>query len=451
MNLPDKFVESVSLLLKDELEPFLDAVSQPAMVSIRVNNKTELHPSEDKVAWCDKGYYLNERPLFTADPLFHAGAYYVQEASSMFLCQVVKQYLEKAETVLDLCAAPGGKSTLLLQTLSEDCLLVSNEIIRNRAYILAENIVKWGNPNVLVTNNKAADFGGIRNFFDAIVVDAPCSGEGMFRKDVGAVDEWSPENVEMCAFRQIDIISDVWNALKPGGILVYSTCTYNRKENEDNVEKICSELGGEFLKVDFQPESGILETNFGYRFFPHRTKGEGFFLSVVRKSDKDSTIKQDKLPEQKKGIKFVKSIELPFMLDPSKKWIFVNDANFIRAYDESKFDKFIFLIKQLKCIESSLLVAELKGKDLVPSAQLALSKSFRPNPEICVELDKQQAIAFLKKEAIYLPDSPRGYLLVTYRNVALGWVKNLGNRSNNLYPNNWRIRMNIEKGEQTWS
>ena len=249
--------------------------------SVRVNDKIAYQPSSENVAWCKSGYYLDERPLFTADPLFHAGVYYVQEASSMFLEQAVKQYFPMADTVLDLCAAPGGKSTLLSQTLAESSLLVSNEIIRSRAYILAENLIKWGNPNVVVTNNEPKDFAILGGFFDAIVIDAPCSGEGMFRKDAGAVEEWSEYNVTLCAARQTEIVSSVWDALKTDGILVYSTCTFNREENEENVQWICNELGAEVLSIDLQGNSDITKSDFGYRFYPHKTKGEGFFISVL--------------------------------------------------------------------------------------------------------------------------------------------------------------------------
>ncbi|MDR1585712.1 MAG: RsmB/NOP family class I SAM-dependent RNA methyltransferase, partial [Prevotellaceae bacterium] len=232
MNFPESFVERSKSLLGDEYNVFEAALQTTPPVSVRVNNKIDMHPSEELVPWCEKAYYLQERPLFTADPLLHAGAFYVQEASSMFLYQAVKQHFPSAKRTLDLCAAPGGKSTLLLQSLPDDGLLVSNEIIRSRAHILAENITKWGNPNAVVTNNSPADFGKLPGYFDAVVVDAPCSGEGMFRKDADAAGEWSLQLVNLCAERQREIVSSVWKALKPDGILVYSTCTFNREENE---------------------------------------------------------------------------------------------------------------------------------------------------------------------------------------------------------------------------
>ena len=442
MNLPPIFIERTKAILKEEYPAFENALQQLAPTSIRINDKMDYMPSAEKVAWCDKGYYLNERPLFTADPLFHAGVYYVQEASSMFLSQVVEQHFPDADTVLDLCAAPGGKSTLLSQYLHRNCLLVSNEIVRNRAYILAENLAKWGNQNTLVTNNDPADFSALNNFFDAVVVDAPCSGEGMFRKDAGAIDEWSLSNVELCAERQKKILTDVWDALKPEGILVYSTCTYNREENEDNVAWMCRELDAELLKVDLNGNENIVESDFGYRFFPHRTKGEGFFIAVVRKNGSAVRSKQIKA-ELKKGIKFIKQNEMQFQLTSPELYTYINDENFIRAYQTDRFNEFMFLNNRLRCIESGLLMAEQKGKDFIPAAQLALSKALNTENLACADLDYGGAISFLKKESILLPDSKTGYVLVLFQNEALGWVKNLGNRSNNLYPNNWRIRMNL--------
>lgn len=442
MILPQQFIEQTMALLLDEYTAFENALSETPPTSIRVNNKMDYRPDGDSVPWCEKAYYLPERPLFTSDPLFHAGIYYVQEASSMFLSQVVIQYLHEAQTVLDLCAAPGGKSTLLLQFLPQDCLLVSNEMNRQRSHILAENTAKWGNPNVMVTNNNADDFSNIQGFFDAVVVDAPCSGEGMFRKDKQAIAEWSVQNVEICAERQRKILTDVWDTLKPGGILVYSTCTYNRKENEDNIEWLCDEYDAEMLPVNLNGNTDIVVSDFGYRFFQHRTKGEGFFLSVVRKNENAGSVKKLK-QDFKKGIKFVNPNEIPFKMSEKYAFKFVNDENHIRAYIANHFDRFMYLNSKLKCIDSGLLVAEIKGKDYIPSAQLALSKALDIESVERIELDYKTAISYLKRESIELSHSPIGFVLVQYKQQSLGWVKNIGTRSNNLYPTNWRIRMNL--------
>ncbi len=443
MILPQAFVSRTKKLMGDEyleLEKALDSVPP---TSVRVNTKMELKPSDEKIPWCELGFYLKERPLFTADPIFHAGAYYVQEASSMFLEKAVKQHFPTARTVLDLCAAPGGKSTLLSQALPETSLLVSNEIIRSRAYILAENLIKWGNPNIVVTNNEPKDFDKLPGFFDAIVIDAPCSGEGMFRKDAGAIQEWSEYNVKMCAERQREIVSSVWESLKTDGILVYSTCTFNREENEENVQWICNELGAEFLPIDLQENNDITQSDFGYRFYPHKTKGEGFFLSILKKTSIQShTFKSKNI--EKKGIKFVTKTDIPTLslIDPNR-WTFVIENNLINAYDTERLNDFLILTKQLKCMSSGLLLGEMKGSDFIPSANIALSKMLDRNSVEAVEVDYETAILYLRKEAVSLPDSKRGYVLICYKGLGLGWVKNLGNRCNNLYPQEWRIRMKI--------
>ena len=443
MILPEAFIKRTTELLGDDFHELEKALGEISPTSIRVNNKIIYEPTNEHVAWCEPGYYLKERPLFTADPLFHAGVYYVQEASSMFLYQAVKQHFPTARTVLDLCAAPGGKSTLLSQTLSEDSLLVSNEIIRSRAYILAENLIKWGNPNVVVTNNEAKDFSALPGFFDAMVIDAPCSGEGMFRKDAGAIDEWSEYNVNLCAARQREILSAVWDALKTDGILVYSTCTYNREENEENVRWISEELGAELLEIDLHGNTDITTSDFGYRFYPHKTKGEGFFMAVLRKnSSSGRTIKKNK--DDKKGIKPVpkESISTFSLIDPDN-WTIISENNQYNAYSSARLSDYLLLNKQLKCMHSGLFLGEMKGSDFIPSAAIALSKKLDKESVETVEVDYKTAILFLKKEAVFFPDSKRGYLLVCYNKLALGWVKNMGNRCNNLYPQEWRIRMKL--------
>jgi len=443
MKLPEAFVARIEKILGAEFQELKKALETTPPTSIRVNTKIELVPSNEKVPWCDTGFYLNERPLFTADPLLHAGAYYVQEASSMFLKQAVSQHFPSAQTVLDLCAAPGGKSTLLSQALPKTSLLVSNEIIRSRAYILAENLIKWGNPNVVVTNNEPKDFEKLGGFFDAIVVDAPCSGEGMFRKDAAAIQEWSEHNVNQCVARQREIVSAVWESLKTDGILVYSTCTYNREENEENVSWICEELGAEILVIDLQGNKDITSSESGYRFYPHKTKGEGFFISVMRKTAVQSKRYKNKNIDKKK-IKFVTKNDFSlFKLYNPERWTFILENNQVNAYDTERLNDYLILNKELKCMFSGIWVGEMKGTDFVPSANIALSKELDMNTVESIEVEYGDAIRFLQKEAIVLPDSPKGYVLITYKGLGLGWVKNLGNRCNNLYPQEWRIRMKL--------
>lgn len=448
MFLPQDFVNRTKILLGDEFLDFENALENTVPTTIRVNDKMVYQPSDEKVTWCENAYYLQERPLFTADPFIHAGVYYVQEASSMFLYQAIKQHFANAQTVLDLCAAPGGKSTLISQSLSESALLVSNEIIRSRAYILAENLIKWGNPNVVVTNNEPKDFDCLPNFFDAIVIDAPCSGEGMFRKDAGAIKEWSEYNVKLCATRQRDIVTAVWDSLKTDGILVYSTCTFNREENEENVEWICNELGAEIVYLDLNGNQDITVTEYGYRFYPHKTRGEGFFLSVIRKksiSERSMKFKND----NKKSNQTLNKPYAPYisLLNPNR-WLILQEEQEIKAYDKNRLTDFLLLKKFLKCMHSGILMGELKGNDFIPSTCVALSKYIDRNSVDEVEVDYNTAITYLSKESISLSQTTRAYLLISYKGQPLGWVKNLGNRSNNMYPQEWRIRMKISLDPQ---
>lgn len=447
VTLPELFVKRTKSLLGDEYPMFEKALGNTSPVSVRVNDKlVDFKPSDENVPWCNAGFYLDERPLFTADPLLHAGVYYVQEASSMFLNQIVEFFFKDATRVLDLCAAPGGKSTLLLQSLSSNTLLVSNEIVRSRAMILAENIIKWGNPNVVVTNNASQDFGKeLPAFFDAIVVDAPCSGEGMFRKDGGAIAEWSEQNVQQCAIRQKAILQDVWNSLKDGGVLVYSTCTYNREENENNVSWICEELGAECLKPDISRFEGIVETESGFRFYPHKIKGEGFFISVLRKHKRDEQVNPRKSKNNKQLDKRVdKSGDFNRYITHPDNFLFIKMDNRVSAYKKEHYTDCLELNSKLNCLINGVQLIEMKGNDAVPTHQLALSKIIDKRAFICVELDYKDTIAFLKRESITLPEgTPRGYVLVCYQHQALGWVKNIGNRCNNLYPQHWRIRMHL--------
>ena len=440
MTLPEAFVQRTKLILKEEFGEFENALSTPPPTSIRINSKLDYKPSEGQVPWCTDGYYLPERPLFTADPFFHAGVYYVQEASSMFLAQAVKQHFPKAEIVLDLCAAPGGKSTLLSQALPESSLLVSNEIIHSRAYILAENLIKWGNPNIVVTNNEPKDFEALGGYFDAMVIDAPCSGEGMFRKDNGAIAEWSEYNVKMCAERQREIVASVWDSLQENGILVYSTCTFNREENEDNISWICDELGAELLRIDIKEFPQVVESDKGYRFYPHKVSGEGFFLSVLRKTSMHGSLPKQKSDNKKSVTKTDYKNE--YLLN-KEAWKIVSENNIISAFASNRFEDITLLKKYLKCMHAGIVLAEQKGHDFIPNISLALSKHLDKTQVVSVELDYKTAISYLKKETINLPDTPKGYVLVSFKNQPLGWVKNLGNRSNNLYPQNWRIRMNL--------
>lgn len=463
MNLPVDFVTYTRRLLgEDAYTQLEEALQQETPVSVRVNEKKRssgertnaVLASSSKVGWCTTGYYLNERPTFTFDPLFHAGCYYVQEASSMFVEQVLRTYVTHPVVMLDLCAAPGGKSTHARSVLPEGSLLVANELIRNRSQVLAENLIKWGHPEVVVTQNEPADFAALSSFFDVILTDVPCSGEGMFRKDKGAIEEWSTENVHNCRNRQRDILSDVWEALKPGGLLIYSTCTYNRYEDEDNVAWLSGHFGAEVLPVPVKPEwniTGNLSENAfpAYHFFPHRTKGEGFFLAALRKPSQEDFSGDEETcrvkAKNKGGKNRAKLLPVPA---ECKKCLLHADAyrweineNRITAFPLLHQERYVQLARCLKVIHAGIVVGELKGKDCIPHHSLAMSTELNADSFPHVSLTYEQAIAYLRKETLTLGEEvPRGYVLLTYQHVPIGFAKNIGNRANNLYPQEWRIR-----------
>lgn len=443
---PSAFQERMQPSLGSEWNNFEKAHILPASISIRKNPaKPAKFDHASQVPWSQQGCYLSERPVFTLDPLFHAGAYYVQEASSMFLEQALRQTidLKKSLTVLDLCAAPGGKSTHILSLIHSDSLLVSNEAIRSRAGVLYENIQKWGACNVVVTDNDPADFNSIKGFFDVVVVDAPCSGEGLFRKEPEAAKKWSAENVELCSARQKRIVHDVWPALKTGGIFIYSTCTYNPQENEAIVQQLVH-LGGGCVPLNIPEAWGIEEVKdeniTGYRFFPHRLMGEGFFLSVIRKT---SEAGQVRVKNTKKFLipppKITQTIGA-WLTQPDKmKFIARNDQ--VQFFPQSKTSEIEFLTQRLHLITAGTLAAAIKHDKCIPDHALALSIELNQNSFDSYPLDSTQALSYLRKDTLALTTLKKGYALVTFQNTPLGWIHALDNRINNLYPSSWRIRM----------
>ncbi len=444
MNLPTDFVTYTKPLLGEQWKSFVEALDGESPTSIRINHsKMTSEKLSNHVLWCDNGFYLDKRPRFTFDPLFHAGGYYVQEASSMFIAQVLKQYAFPSMKVLDLCAAPGGKSTLIADFLDEHSLLVSNEVIRSRANILSENITKWGNPNTIVTNNDPSRIGKLKGFFDIVLVDAPCSGEGMFRKDEGAVAEWSLENVRLCKERQQRILADVWPALRSGGVLIYSTCTYNLEENEQNVRWICDELGADISSVDIDEEweisSSLIEGVTAYRFFPHKTNGEGFFCAVLRKKgDEENGVRKIKDKDNRSKINL--ETEYKNLILNSDRFTFYPRDDKWFAFPSCLYNYLQTIKSELNILSEGIYLGEFKGKDFVPEQSLALSNFLNREAFVTLEADWKTAISYLRKEALVFTDQLKGYILLTYRNIPLGFVKNIGNRANNLYPQEWRIR-----------
>jgi len=444
--LPIEFVNRLISQNYIDSEVLLKALAEPSPVSIRLNpSKWIKKPlNSQPVPWCENGFYLQSRPSYTLDPLFHSGCYYPQEASSMFLEQAVKQWLPSPEKlrVLDLCGAPGGKSTILSDLTGSNGLLVANEVIRQRSEVLAETITKWGSGNTLVTQSDPALFGRLPGFFDLILVDAPCSGEGMFRNEV-AVNEWSVENTVHCAERQRRIIMDVWPALKENGILIYSTCTFNPGENEENIKWLIAKYEAECLRIDIAQFNGITEIDFhgiyGYGFYPGKIGGEGFFISVLRKTGKQaaSVVKGHQKAELKPGKtdKEVAGKWTGFAMDRLLKW-----GNELFAV-AGEMDDYIHVFQNLKVVKAGTKLFVLKKNNYLPTHELALSVNLKKDIFPTVELGLNDSIAFLRRDNFKLPITPKGWNIVTYRGVNLGFVNNIGNRVNNYFPVEWRIRM----------
>ncbi len=452
--LPQPFISSIKIQLGEAFEDFEAALEKPAPKSIRINPlKWKKDVNLEPVPWAEHAYYLSGEKSFTLDPLLHAGVYYVQEASSMFVEQALKQSvdLSKPLRVLDLCAAPGGKSTHLASLISGDSLLVSNEVIKARANILAENITKWGTGNVVVTNADPEHFSALESFFDVIVVDAPCSGEGMFRKDPAARDEWSEANVTLCAGRQQRILAEIWPSLREGGLLIYSTCTFNRLENEDNLKWLKESFDAEFLPLSVDADWGITEVIEGdirgYRFYPHKVQGEGFFLAAVRKQGEEQLANPRKT--KKPYFQFLGRTELPLWenwLKDDSVFTLCKKEDGIYAVPTDYYDEIEELGRQIRVVQAGVPLATLKGKDQIPAHEASLFTGFNRDRFTEIELDEKEVLLFLKKENFLLEDAPDGWLMMTYQQIPLGFVKKIGNRMNNNFPTEWRIRMSIDAG-----
>ncbi|MDR0559566.1 MAG: rRNA cytosine-C5-methyltransferase [Prevotellaceae bacterium] len=452
MFLSDIFINNIKSIIGDEYKDFIQSLEQDSPVSIRINDGIKIPASGLKlpfagdVAWCKSGKYLSQRPVFTLDPLFHAGSYYVQEAASMFVEQCVntaKKYCD-INLLLDVCAAPGGKSTHLA-SMFQDGLLVSNEVIRHRSAILSENISKHGTPNVIVTSCDPSKFAQLSNCFDFILVDAPCSGEGMFRKDAAALREWSPEHVKHCASRQLRIVRDVWDSLKPGGFMLYSTCTYNIEENENIVNHIIENLCAETVDVDIPNgyESKIytsLNKNVkAFRFFTHRTQSEGLFMSLIRKRGEMKSY----IPKIFKH-KESKRINLTSLIKNADSLTSVENEHNICIVPEKHAGNIEYIKRHINTISSGTRIFEIKGKELIPTLDFAHSKYINTDSFNVYNIDRATALSYFRKEVLpSYSGMEKGYILLMYDGVPLGWVKNIGSRSNNLLPLSRRIRMDI--------
>ena len=450
MQLPPELLASLTTVNGFDKEAFEKVhASGEQVTSIRINpSKWSASEAIDHsfvidhpIPWSQYGYYLSQRPSFTFDPLFHAGCYYVQEASSMFLEQALKQTTDLSQPlkILDLSAAPGGKSTHIQSLMDKDSLLVSNEVIRSRATVLKDNIIKWGCGNVMVTNNDPKDFSRLEGYFDVIVVDAPCSGSGLFRRDPEAIGEWSLNNVQLCSQRQQRILADVWPALKEGGILIYSTCSYSATEDEDITNWLLREFPASFSPVPIETdltEWGIVASGNGYRFWPDKVKGEGFFIACFRKTGDTSSVQLRIKNRPEQATKKETAIISHWVKEEDL--VFIKHENTVYAWPAHLADDFSFLLNQLRVVYSGTIIGELVRDKLVPHHALAMS-TISNEGLVRTELDEINAIRYLQRKEMTIAIQQTGWQIVTFRGHALGWINALPNRINNYYPKELRI------------
>ncbi|MFG6386680.1 MAG: RsmB/NOP family class I SAM-dependent RNA methyltransferase [Muribaculaceae bacterium] len=451
IQLPQGFVDSMaSREPREDYLRLIDALaSSESPVSVRLNRAKgadeSLFDGAERVNWCDDGLYLATRPQFTLDPALHQGLYYVQDASSMaqksavaLACSLM-DISERSLRYLDACAAPGGKTTAAMSALPADAFVVANEFDPKRTSILIENLAKWGRPAV-VTRGDASAVKGLDNFFDIVAADVPCSGEGMMRKDPKAVAQWSEGLIESCAARQLAIVESLWRALRPGGIMIYSTCTFNLAENEDIVAHLIADHDASALEIPELERCAITKADPGcnfpaYHFLPGVIRGEGLFIAMLRKPGDSDPAK----PKAAK-LKPAKGIEAPLTGD----WVCVAEGNAVRAIPTAHADLTAAVAAAMHTVASGIELGEIKGRDFIPAQPLAMATDLRRDVYAEVEVDRDTALQYLRREAICLDSpAPRGIVLLTYRNRPLGFVKNLGNRANNLYPAQWRILSQI--------
>jgi 16S rRNA C967 or C1407 C5-methylase (RsmB/RsmF family)/NOL1/NOP2/fmu family ribosome biogenesis protein len=446
--LPEKFIQRIKIQGLTDTDSLIKAFEEPSPASIRINTLkwNSIPVNSEPVAWCRDGFYLEKRPLFTLDPLFHAGCYYPQEASGMFMEQVYKQTIGKAGNIriLDLCGAPGGKSTHLSSLAGKNGMLVANEVIRTRASVLAENITKWGLSNTVVTRSDPSAFKNLPGYFDMILVDAPCSGEGMFRNRK-AVDEWSEKNTALCSVRQKRILLDVWPALKENGILIYSTCTFNPDENEKNIKWLSDNRKAECIRIDISDYRGISEIDYegiyGYGFYPGRIRGEGLFISVLRKREnhgksnaRATSSRFTNITREEAGI--------------AEKWSLFPAGSLVKS-DGSVYslpvlrEEYQRLSENLLIVKPGTQIFTVKKKNILPSHELAMSVYFRNGVFPTLNLTPEQALDYLRRESITATNAPDGWILACYNGINMGFMNNIGSRINNYYPVEWRIRMRI--------
>lgn len=436
--LPLEFIKRIENQLGNvESQAFFDSLNYTAPVSIRLNKqKFKNSLNFEKVSWSDFGYYLPSRPLFVSDPLWHAGAYYVQEASSMAIEQAflnIKNTNNSNLKILDLCASPGGKSTHLLNLMNENDVLISNEVIQSRVGVLQENIRKCGYSNVIITNQDSNQFKNMQAYFDLVLVDAPCSGEGLFRKDKNAIEHWTPENLTTCELRQKRILSDVIHCVKTGGFILYSTCTFNPNENEEQLNFL--------IKNGFEPVNFTIngKSHFFHSFMPHLNKGEGFFVGLLQKTEKTEII------ETKTKNKYLIEKITNDYLNNQNKMLFVKWANNLIGLSENVLDTLNSL--PFKPVSFGVECAVIKGALELPSEYLVFSNDFNQLLLPNIELDLKEALSYISCQSLPIKTELKGYITLSYKGYIIGLGKSIGNRINNLFPNPWKLKREIKEND----
>ena len=454
--LPEKFVDRLRSELGEAeaslLCETLDNTAPPTAVRLNpCKSGASVAEAGEPIGWSRYGRFLMERPSFTADTAFHAGCYYVQEAGSQFVGHILEATGCGDGRILDMCAAPGGKTTLYSSLVGKSGLVVANEPVKNRASILADNVRKWGTGNMVVTCNYPSAFAACGRFFDVVAVDAPCSGEGMFRKDERAREEWSENNVRMCAARQLEILDEAWKALKNGGVLLYSTCTFNRTENEGVLQSFSAAHEGELCeaeKVECREEWGIVTGREGvfqtFRFLPHRTRTEGFFVAVARKASSaeneytDTFRGKSRRPVIAEAGNAVRNELRRWVSEPDNmRFAMIGDDAY--TYPRESFEEVVMLSERLNVICSGVEMGRIFGGRLKPEHALAMFCGMNREAVPVAELSHDEALKYLRKDVFDVEALAEGMNLVCCDGCALGFAKRIGGRCNNLYPNSLRI------------
>jgi 16S rRNA C967 or C1407 C5-methylase (RsmB/RsmF family)/NOL1/NOP2/fmu family ribosome biogenesis protein len=441
--------------LGEEFPAFEASLIQSPSISLRVNPKKapDIFAGEEMVPWSAYGKFLKERPEFVFDPLIHAGAYYVQESSSMMIANAID--FSGNLRILDLCASPGGKSTLLLSFMTSGSVLFTNELVGKRTTVLKENIVKWGYPNVIITSNRAADYKDFKGYFDVVLVDAPCSGEGMFRKNPIAVKEWNESKPFSCSIEQKGILENVVPLLRDGGLLIFSTCTFAPQENENNVEWLYRKFAGQLYPATLEHDKswGVTEDivthsdgckQSVYKCYPHKFRGEGLFISLFKVNSGNRFIYKDHQQQHLKNVNTQLVKEMGKFIIPNENHMLAMMDDKLLLMNKQMLGIADFAISKLNIVSIGTVLGNLSynTREFIPTHELSMSIQINKN-YTSVELTKEQAIRFLKKEDIpgllFEPEI-RGWLLAKYRGVPLGWLKAINNRTNNFYPKEWRLR-----------